>query len=104
MASLFPCTVTALQTHHWSLLKVVECKLSPRTWKEVSSIYFYYPRVTFVYRAAHTVELQLLYLDGDGLFSAQTETHRYRAWTGNVCLLVYQGVRLGGPCMPITPL
>lgn len=92
MASLFPCTVIALQTHHWSLLKVVECKLSSRTWKEVSSIYFYYSQLTFVYRAAYTVGLHpglsCFTWIKTGISSAQAETHRYRAWIANVYLLV----------------
>lgn len=91
MASLFPCTVIALQTRHWSLLKVVECKSGSRTWKEVSSIYLLLPSVDTCLQYStygrFTPWFELLYLEMDN-FSAQTETHRYRAWIANACLLI----------------
>lgn len=91
MASLFPCTVIALQTRHWSLLKVVECKSSSRTRKEVPSIYLLLPSVDVCLQngiySRFTPWFEPLYLEMD-IFSAQTETHRYRTWRANVYLLI----------------
>ena len=91
MASLFPCTVIALQTRHWSLLKVVECKSSSRTWKKVSSIYLLLPFIDICLQnsiySRFTPWFELLYLEMN-IFSAQAETHRCRAWIANVYLLI----------------
>lgn len=91
MASLFPCTVIALQTRHWSLLKVVECKSSSRTWKDVSSIYLLLPLVDICLQKStysrFTPWFELLYLEMD-VFSTQTETHIYRTGIANIYLLI----------------
>lgn len=91
MASLFPCTVIALQTCHWSLLKVVECKSSSRTWKDISSIYLLLPSVDICLEnstySRFTSWFELLYLEME-VFSTQTETHIYRAWIANIYLLI----------------
>lgn len=70
-------------------LKVVECKSSSRTWKEVSSIYLLLPSVDICLQnstySRFTPWFELLDLEMD-IFS--TQTHRYRAWIENVYLLI----------------